>query len=94
MAQTHPLPKWGVTMEEGTIGEWYVQVGDAVAEGQVLGLVETDKIEVELESPEGGIIADLLAQKGDNVACGAPVVVIATDADDLEMYRAGRTAPE
>lgn len=92
MAKEHPLPKWGVTMEAGTISEWYVEVGASVTEGQVLALVETDKIEVELESPESGIVADLLAQTDDNVAVGAPVVVIATDLADLERYRAAREA--
>jgi pyruvate/2-oxoglutarate dehydrogenase complex dihydrolipoamide acyltransferase (E2) component len=91
MATEHPLPKWGVTMEEGTIGEWCVGVGDVVTEGQVLVLVETDKIEVELESPASGLIAALLAQDGDNVAVGSPIVVIATDATDLETYLSGQS---
>lgn len=91
MAKEHPLPKWGVTMEEGTIGEWYVAVGDVVTEGQVLALVETDKISVEMESPASGLIAALLAKNGDNVMVGSPVVVIATDATDLETYLVGQS---
>lgn len=86
MATEYPLPKWGVSMEEGTILEWHVAVGDAVTEGQNLGLIGTDKIEIDFESPVAGLIAALLAQEGDNVAVGSAIVTIATDAADLESF--------
>ena len=35
------LPKWGLTMEEGSITEWLVAVGDQVKAGTVLANVET-----------------------------------------------------
>jgi pyruvate/2-oxoglutarate dehydrogenase complex dihydrolipoamide acyltransferase (E2) component len=91
MATEYPLPKWGVTMEEGTIIEWNVAVGDAVTEGQVLGVVGTDKIDVDLESPASGMVAALLAQEGDGVVVGSPVIVIATDAADLASYLASQS---
>jgi pyruvate/2-oxoglutarate dehydrogenase complex dihydrolipoamide acyltransferase (E2) component len=91
MATEYPLPKWGVTMEEGTITEWKVAVGDAVTEGQVLGVVGTDKIDVDLESPASGMVAALLAQEGDSVVVGSPVIVIATDAADLASYLASQS---
>jgi len=91
MATEYPLPKWGVTMEEGTISEWKVAVGDAVTEGQVLGVVGTDKIDVDLESPASGMVAALLAKEGDSVVVGSPVVVIATDAADLASYLASQS---
>jgi pyruvate/2-oxoglutarate dehydrogenase complex dihydrolipoamide acyltransferase (E2) component len=91
MATEYPLPKWGVTMEEGTIIEWNVAVGDAVTEGQVLGVVGTDKIDVDLESPASGMVAALLAQEGDSVVVGSPVIVIATDAADLASYLASQS---
>jgi pyruvate/2-oxoglutarate dehydrogenase complex dihydrolipoamide acyltransferase (E2) component len=86
MAEKYPLPKWGLTMEEGTIVEWQVAVGDQVKEGQVLGLVSTDKIEVELESPAAGVIAAFLGAEGDTVPVGDDIVVIAADADDFAAY--------
>lgn len=89
MAQAYPLPKWGLTMEEGTITEWNVKPGDAVTEGQVVAVVATDKIEVELESPVGGVFAKTLADEGDDVLVGADVMVIATDQADYESYAQG-----
>lgn len=88
MTKEYPLPKWGVTMEEGTIDEWCVAVGDPISEGQTLAMVATDKITVELESPSAGFIAALLAKTGDDVTVGTPLFVIATDMTDLEAYLA------
>ena len=86
MTKEYPLPKWGVTMEEGTIDQWHVNVGDSVTEGQVLATVATDKITIELESPSAGLIAALFFKDGADVAVGTPLFVIATDASDLAMY--------
>jgi pyruvate/2-oxoglutarate dehydrogenase complex dihydrolipoamide acyltransferase (E2) component len=89
MAETLPLPKWGLTMEEGMIARWLVQPGDRVEEGTVLATVETDKIENDFESPMSGIVAALLVEAGATVAVGEPIVVIARDEDDLGAYGRG-----
>ncbi len=90
MAQAYPLPKWGVTMEEGTIVEWTVQPGEGVAVDQVLAQVETDKISVEYLSPISGVLVAHLVPEGTTVACGEDIVVIATDQQDYEQYRLSR----
>jgi pyruvate/2-oxoglutarate dehydrogenase complex dihydrolipoamide acyltransferase (E2) component len=86
MTKEYPLPKWGVTMEEGTIEEWLVNVGDSVIEGQILATVATDKITIDLESPSTGLIAALFFKVGADVAVGTPLFVMATDAADLAAY--------
>ncbi len=88
MAQAYPLPKWGITMEEGTIVEWTVQPGDAVSEGDVIAQVETEKIVVEFVSPVNGVLAAHLVAAGTTVPVGQEVVVIAEDGADYEQYRA------
>ena len=67
------MPKLGLTMAEGLIAEWKVKAGDAVMAGQVLLVVETDKISNEIEAPADGTILALLAEEGATVAVGAPV---------------------
>lgn len=88
MTTRYPMPQWGITMEEGTITEWFVQPGQKVAEGEVLALIATDKIEVEFESPVAGIVAAHLVGEDETVACGTDVIVIATDESDLASYDA------
>lgn len=87
MATTYPMPTWGVTMESGEITEWRVSVGDAVKEGDILGVVSTDKVDVDFECPQDGVIAHLFAEEGDVVDCGADLIVIADDQADYDSYR-------
>ena len=49
-------PKLAVAMSEGTLVEWLVGEGDAVADGQALYVVETDKVEAEVPSSTSGVV--------------------------------------
>jgi pyruvate dehydrogenase E2 component (dihydrolipoamide acetyltransferase) len=69
------MPKLGLTMSEGLIAEWCVKPGDAVQAGQVLFVVETDKISNEIQAPADGTIIDVLAGEGATVAVGLPVAM-------------------
>ncbi len=61
------MPKFGFTQEDGEILEWMVKEGDKVDQGDPLALVSTDKVSMEVEAPEAGIIAGLQYKKGDIV---------------------------
>jgi len=54
------LPKIGMAMQDAMIVEWVKQVGDAVAKGEVLLRIETEKVVEELEAPESGVLAEIL----------------------------------
>lgn len=56
MAADVVMPRLGWTMEEGTLVEWTRQDGDAVAAGEVIMLVESDKAVTEVESFDEGIL--------------------------------------
>lgn len=56
MASRLKIPKLGMSMGEGAIVEWLVPDGSVVAIGQPLYLLETDKTQVEVESPVAGTI--------------------------------------
>ena len=56
MAKEVKLPKFGDTMEEGTIVACLVGVGDHVKSGDVLFDIETDKATLEIESPADGYV--------------------------------------
>ena len=55
------FPKIGFSMEEGVLSEWLVADGSAVAEGQVLYTLESEKSTQEVESPASGTLKILVA---------------------------------
>jgi pyruvate dehydrogenase E2 component (dihydrolipoamide acetyltransferase) len=67
-------------LEDATITEWQVAVGDEVVLNQVLCTVETNKAQVELPSPYAGRIVELGGSDGQTLAVGAVLVRVATDA--------------
>jgi 2-oxoisovalerate dehydrogenase E2 component (dihydrolipoyl transacylase) len=98
------LPDLGEGMVESEIGEWFINVGDQVAEEDVLGTMMTDKAAVELSSPITGKVIKLAGEPGDIVAVGAALIVFETDGADvgaplearssaIENQRAPRSAP-
>jgi 2-oxoisovalerate dehydrogenase E2 component (dihydrolipoyl transacylase) len=74
------VPDLGEGLEDATITDWSVAVGDDVALNQTLCTVETNKAEVEIPSPYAGRIVELGGAEGDTLAVGAVLVRIATDA--------------
>jgi len=69
------LPDLGEGMVESEIGEWFIKVGDQVAEEDLVGTMMTDKAAVELSSPVSGRVLKLAGEPGDIVAVGAALVV-------------------
>ncbi len=76
MAKEINLPKLGQTMEEGTVVNCLVKVGDEVKRGDVLFEIETDKATLEMESPANGFVKCILAQINQTLPVGAPLMVI------------------
>lgn len=76
------LPKWGLTMEDGTVVAWHVAEGENVSEGQVVADIETEKVENELESPCDGVVAKILVEEDDTVDVGTVLMLIASDTDE------------
>ena len=66
-------------MEEGELLEVRVAVGDSVKSGDVLFDVATDKIDMEVESPADGVVAEIIGQTGSMMAVGAPVMKLFTE---------------
>ena len=68
------LPDVGEGVAEAEVVEWYVKVGDAVLEDQVLAAVMTDKATVEVPSPVAGTVLALGGDVGSIIAVGAVLV--------------------
>lgn len=70
------MPSLGADMEEGTLIEWSVKPGDRVKRGDIVGVVRTEKADIEVEVYRDGVIEQLLAKAGDTLPVGAVLAVI------------------
>ena len=87
------MPKLGLTMEEGQLVEWRVAPGDRVGVGDILFVVETDKIESEIEASEAGVVESLLAEQGAVVAVGAAVATLEVEDAEVDAATADASRP-
>jgi pyruvate/2-oxoglutarate dehydrogenase complex dihydrolipoamide acyltransferase (E2) component len=70
------LKRMGDTVDSVVVVEWLVTVGDKVTVGDALVRVETDKVEVDVESPFAGTVTALTVAVGEEVATGSPICTI------------------
>jgi 2-oxoglutarate dehydrogenase E2 component (dihydrolipoamide succinyltransferase) len=87
------MPQLGETVTEGTITKWHKQVGDAVAEDDVLFEVSTDKVDSEVPSPVTGVLTEILVPEGDTVDVGTRLAVI-SDGEAAPPPAPAATEPE
>ena len=66
----------GEVMKEGYIVAWHKKAGEAVAQGERLMDVETDKATMEVESPASGVVKQILVKEGETVAVNTLLAVI------------------
>ncbi|MGI9860865.1 dihydrolipoamide acetyltransferase family protein [Moorella naiadis] len=81
------MPKLGLTMTEGTVGEWLKAEGDRVARGEPVVEVMTEKITNVVEAPVDGILSKILAASGEVLAVGAQLGTINTAMGAQENIR-------
>src|SRR5680860_692397 len=70
------MPQMGVSVAEGTIAAWLKQPGEEIAADELICEVSTDKIDVEVPSPIGGVLSEHLVAEGETVAVGTVIAVI------------------
>jgi pyruvate dehydrogenase E2 component (dihydrolipoamide acetyltransferase) len=98
MAEITPIvmPKWGLSMKEGTVNEWLVEEGTEITVGMPILDVETDKIANAVEAPDAGLLRRRVASAGDTLPVKALLGVLApstvSDAD-IDAYVASYVTP-
>src|SRR6516165_2784391 len=91
------MPKWGLTMTEGTVVGWLKQQGQRFAEGDEILEIETPKITNVVEAPSGGILRRIVAPAGATLPIGALLAVVAADEvpeAEIDAFAAGFAVPE
>ena len=88
MATNVTMPKLGLTMETGKIVEWKVAQGGEVKQGQILLVVETEKITYEVEAPASGLL-NIIVKAEEEVPVAELIAQIAADKAELDALAAG-----
>ena len=76
MATELTMPQMGYDMQEGTVLRWLKGEGDAVANGEPIAEIETDKAVVEFESYADGVLHRIIVPAGTTVPVGEPIAVV------------------
>jgi pyruvate dehydrogenase E2 component (dihydrolipoamide acetyltransferase) len=85
------LPRLGQGMESGTIVRWLKREGDAIARGEPLYELDTDKVTQEVEAEVDGVLLQILVESGE-VDVGTTIAVVGTEGDGPAVEPV--TAPE
>ncbi len=70
------MPQMGVSVAEGTIVAWRVEVGDRIAADETICDISTDKIDTEVPAPVSGVVAELLVAIDETVPVGTVIARI------------------
>ena len=87
------VPMLSESVSEGTLLEWKKKVGEAVARDEILIDIETDKVVLEVPSPQAGVLVEIIAQNGEIVAAEQVLARIDTAAIASASAEAPAAAP-
>ena len=87
------VPMLSESVSEGTLLEWKKKVGEAVARDEILIDIETDKVVLEVPSPQAGVLVEIIAQNGETVAAEQVLARIDTAATATASAEAPAAAP-
>ena len=93
-AHTMNVPSMGDSITEGTIAGVEKAVGDAVALDEIVAIIDTDKVSVEVRADAAGVIEEIFVAEDDNVEVGAQLLRIETNGAAAPAPAAPAAAPE
>ena len=94
------MPQMGESIAEGTLTKWLKDVGDEVERDEDLFEISTDKVDADIPSPKGGVLAEKLVEEGETVEVNTVVARIETEpeaageAEETGEVEAGEEAEE
>jgi pyruvate dehydrogenase E2 component (dihydrolipoamide acetyltransferase) len=84
MAVEVVMPKLGMAMKEGTVSIWNKEVGDTVGKGEPIASVNSEKIEIDVESPSEGTVLKITVPEGEGVPPGTVICYIGTPGEKID----------
>ena len=94
MATEIVMPRQGQSVEACTIVRWLKQPGEAVASGELLCEIETDKAAFEVESTAAGTLLAHFAAEGEEVAVLTPIAAVGEPGEQPPSSSAAAAAPD
>ncbi len=85
MAKTLVMPQMGYDMDAGTLLRWLKQEGEEVERGEPIAEIETDKVNLEIESFDSGIVRKHLVAEGQTVPVGEGIAIIGSADEPLDL---------
>jgi pyruvate dehydrogenase E2 component (dihydrolipoamide acetyltransferase) len=92
MATPIDMPQLGLTMEKGTILQWLKAEGEKLEKGQPVVLIQTEKVEYEVEAPAAGTLLKVVAKEGEELPVGGLMGILGQPGEDVSALLAGATA--
>ena len=94
MAKEVIMPKVDMDQETGTVVEWRKNNGEHVKTGDVILVIETDKVAVDVESPGTGILEGISVGPGDVVPIGTVIAYLLSEGEDLPQGQKPASKPD
>ena len=79
------MPKLGLNMVEGELTQWLKKEGDPITKGEIIYIVETDKVANEVEAPEDGVLFKILVDEGEVVPVRKVVGILAKQGEQVNL---------
>ncbi|WCK56636.1 dihydrolipoamide acetyltransferase family protein [Aneurinibacillus sp. Ricciae_BoGa-3] len=83
MAVEVVMPKLGMAMKEGTVAFWNKNVGDPVEKGEAIASVNSEKIEIDVESPAEGTVLTITVPEGQGVPPGTVICYVGNPGEEV-----------
>jgi len=93
MAEEVVMPQLGLTMTEGTLVRWLKREGENVAKGEPLIEVQSDKVTMEVESTDSGVLGGIRVQEGEVVPVGQAIAYLLEPGEEVPEGEPEKTAP-
>lgn len=84
MAFRLKVPQMGESVVEGTIGKWFIEVGDKIVKDEPIVEIQTDKVNVEVPAETDGVLLETLVKIDDLVSVGQEIAVIGDPGEKTE----------
>ncbi|KAJ4828713.1 hypothetical protein Tsubulata_038331 [Turnera subulata] len=87
------VPFMGESITDGILAKFLKQPGDTVGVDEPIAQIETDKVTIDVASPEAGTIQKLVAKEGDTVEPGTKIAVISKSGEGVQAASSEKAAP-